>query len=202
MLQSGYKFDVKERKVYPPIPEDMYQVELFDISMEVIDDKNDAGAKQTILKFQFVVLDAGEYRGRSIWRNFVPVYLWKADNSKNALYQITKAIIQRELNESEMENFDSDYINKLIGFQCRVTTVNKNGKGKNVDAIYTNIDKFLPKKELLDGLTNEEKEKAVVKPKEAISVTHAPERTDEIPIVGLDEEEPSEAGKLLTQVHF
>lgn len=202
MLQSGYKFDVKERKVYPPIPEDMYQVELFDISMEVVDDKNDAGAKQTILKFQFVVLDAGEYRGRSIWRNFVPAYLWKADNSKNALYQITKAIIQRELNESEMENFDSDYINKLIGFQCRVTTVNKNGKGKNADTLYTNIDKFLPKKELLAGLTNEEKEKAVVKPKEAISVTHAPEKTEEIPIFGLDEEELSEAKNLLTRVPF
>lgn len=188
MLPSNYKFPVREKKVYPPMPEDMYQVELFDIDMETIVDKKSA-EKRDVLKFQFVVLDAGEYRGRSIWRNYVPTYLWKNGNDKNALYQITKAMIQRDMTEAEIESFTSDKINMLVGFQCRVTTVNKAGTGVNADKVYTNIDKFLPKKEALPKLTDEEKEKAVVKAKENVTETAMPTPVpvmdSEIPLIGV-----------------
>ncbi len=197
MLQSGYKFEVKEKKVYPPLPEDMYQVELFDIDMESVPDKNNPGQMQQVLKFQFVVLDDGEFeaegqklkvRGRSIWRNFVPTYLWKKGNEKNALYQITKAIIQRDLTEQEIADFSSDFINKLIGYQCRVTTLNVAGKGKSADQTYTNIDKFLPKKATMPGLTPEEKEKSRVKKDDNVSETSFPQPTapvaeEEIPVI-------------------
>lgn len=197
MLQSGYKFDVREKKSYPPLPEDMYQVELLDIDMESVADKNNPGQMQQVLKFQFVVLDDGEFeaegqklkvRGRSIWRNFVPTYLWKKGNEKNALYQITKAIIMRDLTEAEIENFTSDFINKLIGFQCRVTTLNVAGKGKTADQTYTNIDKFLPKKANMPGLTHDEKEKARTKKDDSnTSETAFPQPTsvkdEEIPVI-------------------
>lgn len=197
MLQSGYKFDVREKKSFPPLPEDMYQVELFDIDMESVPDKNNPGQMQQVLKFQFVVLDDGEFeaegqklkvRGRSIWRNFVPTYLWKKGNEKNALYQITKAIIMRDLTEAEIGNFTSDFINKLIGYQCRVTTLNVAGKGKTADQIYTNIDKFLPKKVTVAGLTQDEKEKARTKKDDSVSETAFPQPTapvaeEEIPVI-------------------
>jgi hypothetical protein len=168
MLPSNFRFETKEKKEYPPLPEDVYQVELLDIDMQEVADMNNPGETRIVLKFQFVILDEGEYRGRSIWQNFVPTYIYKGDNSKNALYQITKAIIMRDLTEEERLNFGTDYINKLVGYQCRVGTVNKPGKGKNADKVYTNIDKFLPKKMSLPRLTEEEKEKAVVKDKKDV----------------------------------
>lgn len=190
MLPSNYKFEVREKKSFPPLPEDMYQVELFDIDMDTIADKK-SGEKRDVLKFQFVVLDAGEYRGRSVWKNYVPTYLWKTGNDKNALYQIVKAMIQRDMTKAEMEGFTSDKINMLVGFQCRVTTVNNPGKGLNADKVYTNIDKFLPKKEALQKLTAEEKEKATVKAKpestESTMTTHVPVMDSEIPIIGEQE---------------
>jgi len=183
MLPANHKFPVREKKVYPPMPEDMYQVELFDIDMDTVVDKKTA-EKREVMKFQFVVLDAGEYRGRSIWRNYVPTYLWEVGNDKNALYQITKAMIQREMTPDEIHNFTSDKINMLVGFQCRVTTVNKTGTGLNADKTYTNIDKFLPKKEALPKLTAEEKEKATIKDK-PVAETPAPVMDSEIPLVGM-----------------
>lgn len=190
MLPANYKFPVREKKVYPPMPEDMYQVELFVIDMDTVVDKK-SGEKRDVLKFQFVVLDAGEYRGRSIWKNYVPTYLWEVGNDKNALYQITKAMIQRDMSLEEMMGFTSDKINMLVGFQCRVTTVNKAGTGLNSDKTYTNIDKFLPKKEALPKLTAEEKEKATIKAKpestESTMPTPAPVMDSEIPTIGQDE---------------
>lgn len=208
MLQSGYKFEVKEKKVYPPLPEDIYQVELFDISMDTVDNKQKDGTveRKDVLKFQFVILDDGEYeadgqklkvRGRSIWRNYVPTFIWEKNNEKNALYQITKAMIQRDMTEEEMKNFSSDVINSLIGYQCRVGTVNVAGKGKNADQVYTNIDKFLPKKAALAGLTAEEKEKATVKKDkenvtESAMPTQAPVMDAEIPVVGQEKKDDGE----------
>lgn len=192
MLKNGYRFEVKEKKVYPPLPEDIYQVELLEIDLDSVPDKNNPGQFQDVLKFQFVVLDDGEYRGRSIWRNFVPTYIWKTNNEKNALYQITKAMIQRDMTEEEMASFSSDVINSLIGFQLRVGTVNKKGTGANADKTYTNIDKFLPKKTSLLGLTNEEKEKAKVKEKP----TDVSDRAmgDESPAIG--KEVPADTNSL------
>lgn len=163
MLQPGKKFDVKEKKVYPPLPEDIYQVELLDITEETVPDKQFPGNMQEVLTFQFVVLDAGEYRGRSLFRRFVPTYLWRKNNEKNALYQITKALICRDMTDDEISNFGTDQINMLVGYQLRVGTIQKAGTGKNAAEIYTNIDKFLPKKEMVERLTADEREKARVK---------------------------------------
>lgn len=198
MLPSGKKFEVREKKSYPPLPEDIYQVELLDIEMESVPDKNNPGRMNDVLKFQFVVLDDATFqaegqvqktRGRSIFRNFVPTYIWEKNNEKNALYQITKAIIMREMKPEEMANFSSDFINKLIGYQCRVTTLNVAGKGKNADQVYTNIDKFLPKKDVMPKLTAEEKEKATMKKKDDNDTSESampavPVKDEEIPVVG------------------
>lgn len=154
---------MKEKKVYPPLPEDVYQVELLDITEETVPDKQFPGNMQEVLKFQFVVLDAGEYRGRSLFKRFVPTYLWRKNNEKNALYQITKALICRDMTDDEIDNFGTDQINMLVGHQLRVGTIQKAGTGSKAAEIYTNIDKFLPKKEMMERLTADEREKARVK---------------------------------------
>lgn len=211
MLPSGKKFEVREKKSYPPLPEDIYQVELLDIEMESVPDKNNPGRMNDVLKFQFVVLDDATFqaegqvqktRGRSIFRNFVPTYIWEKNNEKNALYQITKAIIMREMKPEEMANFSSDFINKLIGYQCRVTTLNVAGKGKNADQVYTNIDKFLPKKDVMPKLTAEEKEKATMKKKDDNDTSESampavPVKDEEIPVIGAEAAAVEEAVKVL-----
>ena len=185
MLQEGIIFGEQESKTYEPLPEDMYQVELVDIEMQEKPNYNDKTKLENVLSFQFVIVEEGEFRGRSIWRNFVPTYLYIGKNGKNALYQITEAMIMRALKDEEKANFGSSYINKLISYQCRVLLKNKPSKDGKV---FSNIDSFLPKKEALKSLTEEEKEKARPKKKD----TEIKETTnDEIPVVlsSMSEEE-------------
>lgn len=182
------KFEEREGKTFDPLPEDVYQVELFDIEAQEKPSYDDKTKMETVLSFQFVVLDEGEYRGRSIWRNFVPTYLYIGKNGKNALYQITEAMIMRELTDEERFSFGSDFINKLVGYQLRVGVKNKEGKeGK----VFSNIDQFYMKKGTLPKLTDEEKEKARPKKKDAVSEvkTALGKNYEEIPTINLDEEE-------------
>ncbi len=187
MLPAGINFKMKEGKTFDPLPEDVYQVELFDIELQEKPSYNDKTVMEKVMSFQFVVLDEGEFRGRSIWKNFVPIYLYIGKNGKNALYQITEAIIARELKDEEIATFGSDFINKLVGYQCRVTVKNKEGKeGK----FFSNIDTFLPKKASLTRLTSEEKEKAVIKhEKEETGKNAFGKEYSEIPTISLDEDE-------------
>jgi len=172
MLPSNISFEKKEGGNYEPLPEDMYQVELLDITLQEKPSYNDKTKLEKVMSFQFVVLD-GELRGRSIWRNFVPTFLYIGKNGKNVLYQITESIIKRPLTIEEESTFGSDVINRLVGYQCRIVVKNKNSKeGK----VFSNIDSFLPAKEKLQSLTDEEKEKATVK-----------EKVDEIPTINIDE---------------
>jgi hypothetical protein len=187
MLPAGINFEMKEGKTFDPLPEDVYQVELFDIELQEKPSYNDKTVMEKVMSFQFVVLDEGGFRGRSIWKNFVPTYLYIGNNGKNALYQITEAIIARELKDEEIATFGSDFINKLVGYQCRVTVKNKESKeGK----FFSNIDTFLPKKVSLTRLTSEEKEKSVVKHgKEETGKNAFGKENSEIPTIQLDEEE-------------
>ena len=199
MPLDSFKINKGEAKVYPPMPEDIYQVELFDISAREVDDNYNKGKKQTVLSFQFTVLEDGEYRTRNIWRDFVPIELYVSKKGKNVLYQIIEAIICRELKPEEVDTMDSDFLNKLIGYQCRVVvkTKEKEGVKKNF------IDSFLPKKMSLARLTDEEREKCKVKPREdstpvtddTINRTSSVQSTpdDDIPTINLDDDEPGQA---------
>lgn len=190
MLPTGMKFEEKVGKSFEPLPEDVYQVELLDIELQEKPSYNDKSVMEKVLSFQFVVLDQDEreLRGRSIWRNFVPTFLYiSSKHGKNALYQITEAIIKKELTEEQKATFGSDYINKLIGYQCRVTVKNKEGKeGK----VFSNIETFLPVKTKLPALTEEEKEKARVKKEITTVQPTKPAEDDEesIPTIVLDDE--------------
>lgn len=163
MLQGNTPIEKKEAKEYPPIPEDVYQVELLDIT-ETEGKKYQSNEKEAQLKFQFVLLEGkdGELdlRGqRSVWQNFVPIFLYEGKNGKNRLYQIVEAIIGRELTREEEARLDFQFLNKLVGRQCRLTIKHK----KDGDKVYNNIDSYLPPKGKLESLTAEEREKALPK---------------------------------------
>ncbi len=195
-LDNNLKIPVRETKEFPPLPEDVYQVELLEITAEEKPQYKDKSKLETVLAFQFTVVEEGELRGRNIWRNYVPAALWSSQkNGKNVLWQIIEAIIMRELKEEEMDSMDADFLNKLIGFQCRAVVKNNVKDGK----VYNNIDSFLPKKGSLPKLTDEEKEAARIKEKEGepVSDEHLaqpkqysqPEPDPSIPTINLDEDE-------------
>jgi len=177
MLNPTMQLPKEEAKEYKPFPEDVYAVELLDVNSKEVETYNSKKARvldltlapimETVLDFQFVLLEGrdGEtdLRGRNIFQNFVPSYLYISAKGKNKLFQITEALQGESLSQQqEAEGITGADLNSFIGKQCRVGTVN-NTKG---DKTYSNIDKFLFAKGEFDALTTAEKEEAKIKPKE------------------------------------
>jgi hypothetical protein len=175
MLDETIHVEKKEASDYKPLPDDMYQVELLDVVSEMrptYDTRlkpDNEKEYEAVFNFQFTVLEDGEFdgkplRGRNIWYNFVPSYLYIGKNGKNALYQIVEAFQGQSLSpEQEAMGITGKYINDLIGKQCRVVTKQKT-KGEKT---FMNIESLLPAKTLLAALDAKEKEDARVKPKDA-----------------------------------
>lgn len=170
MLSSDLKVEKKEAMEYSPLPEDVYQVELLDIHSEkkpTFDTRNKSDEEkqyETVLNFQFVLLDGSEdgksLRGRNLFENFVPVYLYiSSKNGKNKLYKIVEALLGHELTLEEEAKLDGEFLNSLVGKQIRVgTKITTKG-----DKTYSNIDKYLKANNQLPSLSDEEKENARVK---------------------------------------
>lgn len=176
MLNPTMNLPKEEAKEYKPFPEDVYAVELLDVNSKEVETydskqarKNDpsiASEMETILDFQFVLLEGrdGEtnLRGRNIFQNFVPSYLYISSKGKNKLFQIVEALQGETLSQQqEAEGITGADLNSFVGKHCRVGTVNKT----NGDKTYSNIDKFLPSKEEFAVLNDTEKEEAKIKPK-------------------------------------
>ena len=189
MLDNNLKVEKKETVEFQPLPEDMYTVELLDITSEersTYDTRNKPEAeqeKETVMNFQFVLLEGKDgdkdLRGRNIFQNFVPTFLYISNkNGKNKLYQIVEALQGQTISpEQEAYGITGEFLNSLVGKQCRVTTINKTSGEKT----YSNIDRYLAVKETYPALTEEEKENAKVKPKED-EKTDTPQITeDDVP---------------------
>ena len=169
-ISNELKVEKKESQTYPPLPKDVYQVELLDIKSEeraTYDTRLKPEAEQkleTVLNFQFTILEGtdGEknLRGRNVWANFVPTYLYIGKNGKNKLYRIIEAFLQRELTPvEEAGGINGETLNKLIGHQCRIS-VEPKVKG---DKSFDNITDWLKANSKLNSLTDDEKEVARVK---------------------------------------
>lgn len=192
-IQTKLQIQKEEVKSYPPLPEDVYQVELLDVSdkeVETYDSKmNNAGVKayETVLTFQYTLLEGEEkgelLRGRNVWDNFVPASLYIGKNGKNKLYKIVEALLGRELTpEEEAVGIDSDFLNDLIGKQMRIGTKNKEGKqGK----VFTNAESYYVAKAKLEGLSEEERDNATVKNKKDDETT---EIVEDDGLEGIDED--------------
>lgn len=170
MLNAELKIEKKEAMDYKPLPENIYQVELLDITSETkptYDTRTkpeDEQEFETVLKFQYTLLAGkdGEtsLRGRNVWHGFVPTYLYIGKNGKNNLYRIVEALLGRQLTpQEEAEGLTGKHLNSLIGKQCRVGLKHK----KSGEKVYENIETYYPVEQLMPALTPEEKEKATVK---------------------------------------
>ena len=181
MLNPNMMLPKEEAKEYKPFPEDVYAVELLDVNSKEVETYDSKQARktdtalepvmETVLDFQFVLLEGrdGEtnLRGRNIFQNFVPTYLYVSAKGKNKLFQITEALQSQTLTpKQEAEGITGADLNAFIGKQCRVGTVNKTSG----DKVYSNIDKFLFAKGDFAPLTDKEKEGAQIKPKDDDSV--------------------------------
>lgn len=170
MIDDNLKAPKKETVVFPPIPENIYQAELLDVTSNEVETyrsktgKTEEKEYETVLKFQFTLLNGkdGEdsLRGRNVWHNFVPMYLYVGKNGKNHLYKIVEALSGSELTpEEEAEGIDGAFLNGLIGKQCRLGIKHK----KKDDKVYDNIETYYAIENEVEPLSDEEKEKATVK---------------------------------------
>ncbi len=165
MLTSPLKVQKQEAMVYEVLPEEIYPVELLDIGTKESKNnfKRSEKSPDTITQFvfQFTILTA-EYRCRNVWDNFIPMTLYiSPKKGKNRLYQVLEALLGHELSPAEENGIDDQFLNGLVGKQCRLF-IGLNPKNPK----YNEITKFMKTTTLLPALTEEEKEKARVKDKE------------------------------------
>lgn len=167
MLREDTIYPKEEGKAFPPVPNDVYPVELVDVDEvdnETYDSKTGKtnGVKQyeKNLNFTFAILAGGTpaepLRGRIIFKKYVKAALYIGKNGKNDLYKITEAFLGRELTrEEEASGISGKFLNGLIGKQIRVLTEQRIGKtdGK----AFTGISNYLPVQTPLNSLTPDEK---------------------------------------------
>lgn len=177
MINETVKVEVKEKAEFPPLPEKIYQVQLLDITMEdnaTYETRNKPDSEkeyEKVLSFQFTLLngkdkEGKDLRGRNVWENFVPLYLYIGKNGKNKLYRIVEGLIGHELSPEEIATMDNNFLNELIGKQCQVVIKNQ-VKG---DKIYDRVESYVAIDNEMTPLTDEEKENAKVKVKKGDSL--------------------------------
>lgn len=169
MIKDNFKIEKEEGKTYPPLPENIYQVQILDVNAEqrpTYDTRSKTADEQileNVLKFQYTLL-AGQdgeekLRGRNVWDNFVKASLYIGKKGKCPLYQIIESCLKRQLTQEEEMTFESNKVNKLVGMQLRIGTKHKESGGN----IYDNVESYYPVESDLTPLTDEEKEEARVK---------------------------------------
>lgn len=182
MLDETMTMKKAEAPKYDPLPQDIYQLELLDVSAKV-GKKYMSSEDETTLSFHFGVVDKEDkgLRGRSVWLNFVPTSLFisRKTGEKNKLYAVVEAILKRELKPEEVEDgITGAQLNGLIGKQCR-SFVSKVQKGEKV---YNNPSTLMTSEKDCTPLTAEEKEKLKPKAKNPASEAQlydAPPPSDE-----------------------
>ena len=130
MIPKDTKFNTGETR--PPIPEDVYQAEIIDITLQKKPKFKNPTELEDTLTFKFAVIDKGEGYGRWLFRDMRPlVSPAKGDHAASKLYEFLSAIAGRPLTEEECKAIGPDRINNLIGKQVRLTVkVTDSGKNK------------------------------------------------------------------------
>lgn len=164
MISEDIQVEKREKKEYPPIPKNIYQAQIFDINLADAKGKYAKPGEKNFV-FQFTLLEGNDgktdLRGRNIWHNFVPTYLYIGKNGKNDLYRIIEAVKGKELDFEEEATFDKHFVNSLIGKQLRIL-IEPTRVG---DKVYDNVTDYLAITVKVPELTSEEKEKSMVKKK-------------------------------------
>lgn len=127
-----------EKKDWPVIPEDVYQVEITDLTAEEAEWK---GQKKDVFKFEFTIIEDGAYYGRKFWKKGSRVSPCPSDNNKAPLtWKVASAVLKHSLTKDEGKSFTIAQMNNLIGKQLRVgvTVTAPKEDGKQ----YNNVESF------------------------------------------------------------
>jgi hypothetical protein len=149
MLDPKATYEKKETISFPLLKNDVYPVQLIDV-VEEEKPKYQAEGTESKFTFEFAVLsgldaEGNEARLRLLAKNFVPTFLYISHKTgKNWLYKIVEALIGRELTrDEEAEGLSGEFVNSLVGKQCRVI-LEKVASKKDATKFYSNISNVLP----------------------------------------------------------
>src|SRR3954464_14646629 len=96
-LPANTEMKTPEKKDWPVLPEDIYQVEITDLTAEEAEWK---GEKKDVFKFEFTIIEDGQYYGRKLWKKGTRVSPIPFRNSKNPLtWKVASAVAKHPLTE-------------------------------------------------------------------------------------------------------
>lgn len=149
MLNPGTSYEKKETISFPMLKNDVYAVQLIDVT-ESESRAYNSEEMENKFSFEFAVLngkdaDGNDARLRLLTKNFVPTFLYiSSKNGKNWFYKIVEALLGRDLTQQEeAEGLSSEFVNSLVGKQCRVV-LEKTASKKDATKFYSNITNVLP----------------------------------------------------------
>ncbi len=109
---------VPDKKDWPLIPEDVYQVQITDLTAEQSEYN---GEKKDVFKFEFTIIEDGPYYGRKLWKKGVRTVPIPYSSGKNPLtWKVASAVAKHALTEEEGKNYTAVHMNALIGKQVRI----------------------------------------------------------------------------------
>ena len=143
-ISQGVEIKAPEKKDWPLIPEDVYQVEITDLTEDQSEYK---GEKKDVFKFEFTIIEDGEFYGRKFWKRGSRVSPCPSANGKAPLtWKVASAVARHPITEEEGKAYTIDMLNAMIGKQLRIgisVTPPKDGKQ------YNNVESFLMAKTTL-----------------------------------------------------
>jgi len=154
-LPDDFKGDATEKKVYPPLPADVYQVEILAIEIkdnifyDPTDPKSDPVDKYTT-SVTLVVIEDGKFYGRQLWDNFSSRVKPTGKKGPTKTYKFVTAVLDSAMDWTACEGFVSEFgknMKNFIGKQLRITVevgAKEDGTPKNKIASYMVVKSELP----------------------------------------------------------
>lgn len=135
-----------EKPDFLVLPEDVYQVKILDIKLLENQPKFQSTDVEDVLKFEFVVTEAGEFNGTKLFsKNIRPMLsAGSTGYSPSTLYKIFSAVFRVSLSEEESKTVSAQNINDMIGKEVRVHV--KPITSKSSGKTYNTITDYLPLK--------------------------------------------------------
>jgi hypothetical protein len=136
-ISQGVELLTPEKKEWPIIPEDVYQVQITDIKEDINEYQ---GEKSEVFVFEFTIIEEGDYYGRKFWKSGKRVSPIPYKTGNNPLtWKVCSAVAKHPLTEEEGKQYTIDMINACIAKQIRlgVKVVEKDNIQRNkADGFY------------------------------------------------------------------
>lgn len=153
MLSDSFELDTPQKKEWPLIPADVYQIQLTNIEekIEPYRFKEHATEPDEVkrINFEFAIIEDGPNYGRRLWQKMAPVkpYQPTGKGKETWMYRLASAFEGHPIQREEADLFGAANLNSYLNRQLRITVKHSapNASGKQ----YANVDSFLPVKTML-----------------------------------------------------